>query len=525
MMQSNNDNIEKEFNMKQKIRLFVILCTVIFSLAWSAAGVLAASDGKVLRLALTMDPNALEPAMADERNAAIVSWCLYDSLVAIDDDSRVIPALAESWTINPEGTVFTFKLRKGVTFHNGEPFNADDVLFTWNRGKRENIKYKDRFNLVKNVEKLDEYTVRMSTENSSPLLLRFMAEHWAMLPAKLMKKTGEDKFLAAPVGTGPFKFVKWSKGDRIEFEANKNYWKKGFPKAEKVIFRPIPESSTRVAAIQAGEVDLVTRLSAEEVAGLKGDANVRVVSYPVDRVYYIAFNNMTSGKGLPTEDPRVRQAMNYAVDVQSMLDALFNGKGRPSTGFVTPGNLGFDKAIKPFGYNPAKAKALLKEAGYPDGFKIGFACPSGAYTNFQQVCEAIQGYWAEMGIIAELQVMESGKYWDLEAKKELPPLFGDSWSETIGEAMSRLQGALGGNSAAYSTWWDEKIGAMLDQIKGTVDEEKRAELYVTLQHYMQENPPFVYLYEPVTYEVVSSRVTDYKPRASEQYYLFETHIK
>jgi len=314
-------------------------------------------------------------------------------------------------------------------------------------------------------------------------------------------------------------FKEWKKGDRIIYEANPDYWEKGHPKIKTLIFRPIPESATRVSAIQAGEVDVVTRLSAEEYESLKGNPAIKGITYSKNRVFYIAFNNMTSGKGLPTENPLVRQAMNYAVDVQAIIDALFEGYGRQATSLVTPDDWGFDKTIKPFGYDVAKAKALLKEAGYPDGFSIDFACPAGAYAQFEQVCEAIQGYLSEVGIKTNLTIMESGKYWDLEAKKQLPPMFGDSWSERSGEALPRLKGALGGKDASYSSWSDPVILNLLKEIGRTADDNVRAGLYVKLQHHVQKDPPFIYLYQPVAFEATSVKVKGYKPSAGENYYL------
>src|SRR5690606_32493182 len=190
-----------------------------------------------------------------------------------------------------------------------------------------------------------------------------------------------EGFLQHPIGTGPFVFKGWVEEDRIVLEANPNYWQEGLPRVKNLIFRPIPESSTRVAAIQTGEVDVVTRLSAEEAQTLLGLPNVQVSRYPVDRVYYIAFNNLTTGVGQPTEDARVRQAMNYAVDRQAIIDSLFDGYGELIHGFVVSSNLGYDDTLEPYPYDPDKARELLAEAGYPDGFSMGFACPSGAYTN------------------------------------------------------------------------------------------------------------------------------------------------
>ena len=496
-----------------------------FVLVFLIAGALWAQPGGTLRVALTTMPNALDLPMSSERNAHNASWQIYDPLVWTDETGKSVPALAESWTVSDNGATYTFKLRKNVTFHNGEPLTADAVVYTWKRGIQDTMQWKDKFSAAKSVEKKDDLTAIIKLEKANPLFFRILSEYWAIIPPKYHEKVGEDKFLSSPVGTGPFKLKEWKKGDRIIMEANPDYWNKGYPKVQNLIFRPIPESSTRVAAIKTDEVDIVTRLSAEEAESLKGAAGIQVNSYPVDRVYYIAFNNLTTGKGKPTEDPLVRQAMNYAVDVDAIIEALFNGYGKPASGLVTPGNWGYNADVKPFGYDEKKAKELLAKAGYADGFEMEFACPSGAYTNFEQVCEAIQGFLEGVGIKTDLQLMESGKYWDLEAKKQLPPLFGDSWSEATGESYTRLKGALGGNQASFSSWWDEKIGEYLDKIGSTVDDDARAGLYKDLQAYMFENPPFIYLYQPMTFEAVNARVKGYTPRAAENYYLKSVSVE
>ncbi len=505
---------------KSGVKCLFTIVLLLSAMVWTAG----AGPQGTLRVATTTMPNAIDLPMGSERNAHNVAWQIYNSLVWIQDDGKVGPSLADSWTVSEDGTTYTFKLRKDVKFHNGEPFNADAVVYTWNRGKQDSMQWKEKFAVAKSVEKIDDYTVRVTTEGPSPLLLRIMAEFWAIIPPKHHQKVGENGFLNHPIGTGPFVFKEWKKGDRIIFEANPNYWEEGYPKVKTLVFRPIPESSTRLAAISAGEIDIVTRLSSEEAKSLKNRKNVKLISYTVDRVYYITFNNLTSGKGKPTENALVRQAMNYAVDVDAVIDALFDGYGRPATGYVTPGNWGYDEEIQPFGYDPEKAKKLLAEAGYPDGFEMDFACPSGAYNNFEQVCEAVQGYLGAVGVKTNLNLMESGKYWDLEAKKQLPPLFGDSWSEATGEALPRLKGALGGKNANFSAWSDPEIDRLLEEIGKTVDDDARAKLYVELQRYMQKNPPFIYLYEPVAFEGINPGVKDYRPRPAENYYLKYTSI-
>ena len=484
----------------------------------------APAADSVLRVALPTFPNSLDVSSAAERNAQNAAWQLYDSLVWINEAGEMEPALAERWDVSEDGMEYTFYLRQGVTFHNGESFNAEAVIFSWERGKRDDMQWSDRWARAASMEALDEYTVLMRTENPDPLFLGIMAQHWGFVPPGYIAEVGEDGFNNHPVGTGPFMFVEWLREDRIVFEANPNYWRTGYPMVQTLIFRPIPESSTRMAAIRTGEIDIVNRLDAEQAASLEGADGVQVIRYPVDRVFYIAFNNLTSGIGQPTEDVLVRQAMNYAVDREAIVDALFNGAATLSTGFLTPGNLGYNAALSPYPYDPGMARDLLNRAGYPDGFEMDFACPAGAYTNFEQVCEAIQGYLGEVGIRTNLEIMESGRYWDLEAEKALPPLFGDSWSERSGEALPRLLGALGGWEASFSAWSDPVIDNYLAEIGVTIDRDERAALYSELHAYMYENPPFIYLYSPETFEAIRSNVRDYFPRAAEDYFLFQTRL-
>jgi len=476
----------------------------------------------ILVRAVSTFPNSLDHPQAAERQASTTAWQMYDSLVWTGEGGTIVPQLAERWEASDDGLEYTFYLREDVVFHNGEPFNADAVVFNWERVIASDFEYAYHWQTAIAVETVDEYTVKAILEEPNALFLSTVADNWAMIPPGYFAEVGQEGFNEHPMGTGPFKFVEWKKGDHITMEANLDYWR-GAPKIETVIFRPIPESATRVAAIQTGEVDIVTRLSSEEAQSLVGLENVKVIKYPVARIYYIAFNNLTTGLDQPTMDAKVRQAMNYAVDVDTIIDALFDGFAEPASGYIASGELGYG-AVEPFGNDPDKAMALLTEAGYPDGFAMEMACPSGAYTHFEEVCEAIVGYLGDVGIDVTLEVMESGQYWDLESNKELPPLFGDSWSATGGEAFRRLTGALGGFDASYSAWSDPEIDRLLDEIQATPDQDERAALYEELQEYMQEDPPFIYLYQPVAFEAINTRVQGYSPFPAETYDLFDVFV-
>jgi peptide/nickel transport system substrate-binding protein len=330
--------------------------------------------------AISTFPNSLDHPQAAERQASTTDYQLYDSLVWFGEGGKIEPQLAESWEVNEDGTEYTFFLRDDVVFHNGEPFNADAVVFNWERASTAGFEYSYHWETASNVEAVDEFTVQATLDSPDALFLSTVADNWAMIPPGYFEEVGQEGFDAHPMGTGPFKFVEWVKGDHITMEANMDYWR-GAPKIQTVTFRPIPESATRVAAIQTGEADIVTRLSSEEAQSLLGVENVKVVKYPVERVYYIAFNNLTTGVDQPTMDAKVRQAMNYAVDVDTIIAALFDGFAEPASGFVVAGELGFGN-VEPFGYDPDTALALLDEAGYPNGFAMDMACPVGAYTHF-----------------------------------------------------------------------------------------------------------------------------------------------
>jgi len=216
--------------------------------------------GLPLRVALQTNPNTIEPATGDTRTASNVAWSIFSSLVWLDDSGVIVPALAESWTISDDGLVYTFKLREGVTFHNGYPFTADDVVFTWERGQGSDITYREDFIPVIQMNKIDDYTVEAVLEAPNAFLLTKMNEHWGIMSRQYHEEVGEEGYLQNPVGTGPFKFVEWLSGDRIVLEAFEDYWEEGYPKVDQVIYRPIPDTATRFAALVNDDIDIVSNL-------------------------------------------------------------------------------------------------------------------------------------------------------------------------------------------------------------------------------------------------------------------------
>jgi len=354
--------------LKRKALLFgFVVCLILALLVFTGCGGQDTADDtgpvdegpgeNVLRVALQTNPNTIEPATGDTRTASNVAWSIFNSLVWLNDEGVVVPALAESWTISDDGLVYTFKLREDVVFHNGYPFTADDVVFTWERGQGSDITYREDFLAVAEMVKIDDYTVEARLEAPNAFILLLMNEHWGILSKQYHEEVGEEGYLQNPVGTGPFKFVEWRAGDRIVLEAFEDYWEEGYPKVDQLIYRPIPDTATRFAALINDDIDIVSNLGPEQADAIEAAENVSLVTYGQDRVYYVTFNNMSTGIGTPIEDQLVRQAMSYAIDYDAIIERLFDGYAERVSGFIIPGNLGYDPSVAPYPYDPEKAKS------------------------------------------------------------------------------------------------------------------------------------------------------------------------
>ena len=469
----------------------------------------AQETGDELVVALSSDPTSLFMPRTSDRTASNAAWSLFDSLVWIDDAGEIVPALATDWTVSDDGTEYVFELRQGVAFHNGEPFDAASVVATWETGKDDSNDYADSFAAADLVEAIDDHTVRITTPEPNATFLTLMANDWAMVPPAYIAEVGLDAFAQDPVGTGPFRFVSRTAGDRIVMEANADYWEEGLPRVDRLVYRVIPDASTRLAAIRTGDIDVANRLTADQVGVLEGEDDVEVISYLNDRVYYVAFKNIGAGVGTPLEDARVRQALNYGLDRFGINQAIFSGQANAAPGFIVEGNLGYD---------PERARELLDEAGYPDGFEIGMGCPADGYININEVCQAIAASLSGIGVDVTVDFQTTNAYWSEPQYAVTGPMYVDSWSSEFGEALPRLDGALTPGNY-YTTWEDEKFATLIEEIESEVDREARAELYVEMHELMREDPPFIYLYQPVIFEAIDADLVGYQPRAAEEYYL------
>jgi peptide/nickel transport system substrate-binding protein len=495
---------------KLLIALVLIVLSVVPALAQSEP------SGELV-ISLANDPTSLYMPRGADITAGNAADPLYDTLVEYDASGSIVPELAERWEISEDGTTYTFFLREGVTFHNGEPFTAEAVVATWEFGGDDSNDYASSYTIATSVTAIDDLTVKMTTAEPTPLFINELTG-WGIIPPAYTREVGIDAFELNPVGTGPFRFVERIAGDRIVYEANPEYWREDAPGVASVIFRIIPEGTTRLAAIQTGEIDIANRLSVDEASLLEGAANINIVTYPNDRVYYVAFKNIGNGVDTPIMNPLVRQALNYAINREGMIQAIFGGAAQQISGFVVSTNLGYNPEIQPYAFDPARAQELLAEAGFAEGFAISMGCPADAYTNINEVCLAIQRDLSAIGVDLTLEFKTSNSFWSEPEYGAVGPMYVDSWSSGVGEALPRLEGALiPGNY--YNTWHDDELAGLIQQIQVTVDRDERAALYGDIQQMMFDNPPFIYLYQPTIFEAVNTAVEGYQPLANEGYNL------
>lgn len=507
--------------MSKMLKLFFALSLMVL-----VSAPLHAQDGPsgTITISLANDPTSLYMPRTADITATNAALPLYDALVWTNEDGELVPWLAESWAVSDDGTEYTFYLREGITFHNGEPFTAEAVIATWEMGKDPSNDYANLYEDVTSVEAIDDYTVRIVAAEPDGTFLNRVLEDWAIVPPEYIREVGIDEFEDNPVGTGPFRFVERVSGDRVVYEANPDYWQEGMPRVERVVFRVIPDSSTRIAAVQTGEIDVANRLTPDQARTLEGHGTVDIVTYLNDRVYYVGFKNVGAGEGSPLEDRDVRLALNYAVNRQGIIDAIFAGAAEPVTGFILPTNLGHDDSLEPYPYDPERAREMLAAAGYEDGFEISMGCPADAYVNINEVCLAVQRNLQDIGVEVAVEFLTTTTYWAEPQYGATGEMYVDSWSSGIGEAMPRLIGALIPGQY-YNTWVDEELETLIRQAEATVDRDERAAIYREIQHYMYEDPSFIYLYQPLIFEAVNQRVQNYQPRANEEIHLNEVSVQ
>lgn len=497
--------------LRLHVTALVLTCAVLALGTATAQGTLVVAHAN--------NPEALDTLAPSNATISVMSQ-MFDGLTRRANDGAIVPALAESWEAVDE-TTWNFRIRDGVQFHNGEPLTAETVKFSIERAldpERPNVRG-GRIALVTGVEVLDANTIQIRTSAPSPTLLWGLTQVM-IVPMDLIAEVGEEAFTANPVGTGPFKLVEFVQGRSITLEANSDYWGDG-PYVDRLVFRQIAEASARLAALVSGEVDIIENLPPDLVPVVEGNPNLSVASIGTEQMMVLQLDSLSDG---PLSDVRVRQAIDFAIDKVEVTDTLLAGQGVAADGqVVTRDALGYNPDVSRRPYDPQRARELLAEAGYPEGFEFRVMTTEGRAMQDSTLAVALQGYLEAVGIRTSVLQLESGSWIDNIVNGTAGPSFLVTWYN-FGDADLALTWFITGSR--YSHYWrNEEFDRLATAAKSTIDRAERERLYHRALEIMHDEVPIVPIWQPPMIYGVSSRVSGWMPRPDEIWYLAETRVE
>lgn len=476
--------------------LFLATAAVPFS-AWA----------ETINIGLSSAAGNLDPVRSNSGPDFEVTRQIFDTLVVRNEKTgEYEPNLATSWELIND-TTWRLKLRQGVTFHNGEPFNAAAVKFSMERYVNPNLKspHAGVLSFLDQVDVIDDYTVDVVTKAPYPVFMAHLSPGstgmMLMLPPAYIAEQGDEAFAQKPIGTGPFQFSEWVAGSHVSLKANENYWK-GRPKVDEVVFRFVPENSTRVSALVAGDLDVIENVPVDLIPLINGSSTSKTVLSETGGLVIMMQLDPAAHPALA--DKRVRKAMNHAVDIDTIIEALLGGQAARRAVPVDPGAVGARQDLPTYAYDPDLAKALLAEAGYPDGFEFDALTSNGRYPADYAIAQAYAEYLGAVGIKVNLSTMEWARLVSQMAQRRGGPMYQIGWSYREGDVF-KLKAALH-PGAPYSTFDNKEFGDLIDQAEVTMDPAKRKELWSKAQEILVEEVPFIHAWQPYVIYGVSNRL-------------------
>jgi peptide/nickel transport system substrate-binding protein len=482
--------------------------------AQSAAGapkgqVVVAQGGQIISLDATMETGMLTFNPASH---------VFDTLLT-REEMELKPLLASAWKFVDDRTI-RLTIRDGVKFHNGDPLSVNDVKFTMDRVSADGTKSR-HFTYTKIINEtkiIDDHTVDIVLKQPDASFLGRLTLI-PILPQKVVQQAGDEAFAERPIGSGPYKFVEWLKGQRVVVEANPDYWR-GAPKIKTIVFRTIAEDNTRMAELRTGGVDIAVNMPPALRKDIESSGKVSIMPVRSLRTLFILLNSLKP----PFQDARVRKAVNHAVDVKLICETVIDGACEPVTGPFGPGVFGYNPNIQPYDYNPNKAKKLLQEAGFA-GAKVEFYGFAGRLLKDRELMEAIAGQLEQVGIKVNLHVMEFQGFFDNFVLKKNMDMDMGLWSNANNTADADYNLTLNVHSKQRGIYWnDPAIDAAIDQARTTTDPEQRRAQYQDLLSRFVDAAPWLFLYDQVDMYGVSKRVQSWKPRPDEWIYLYQAAV-
>jgi len=472
-------------------RVILVLLVSMLLVAPSYAGT------KDIIYASESTAKSLDPHDTSDTYSGAIERAICQGLMGFDKDLNIIPLLAESYTFNDAATQFTFKLRQGIKFHDGTPFNAEAVKV--NIERMMTGKYK-RSSLMKPVESLrviDEYAVQFNLKEPFGAFVNAIAHPGSLILSPKALKTYGDEVSKHPVGTGPFIFDEWVSGSHVRIKKNPDYWR-GEVKVDSITFRPIPESGSRLAMLRAGQAQYIYPMPAELLKIAENDSKIDIIKQPSIIARYLVMNTRYK----PFADVRVRRAVNYALDKKSIIKIGWGGAATEADSILPP-NLQFYKKQAVWPYDPEKAKTLMKEAGYEKGFEVVFLTPNAS--NRLRVTEMAQQQLAKIGITGKIESMDIASFYNkLESQKvddpsPLPFIGFGGWSASTGDADWGTRPLISTDAfppamSNFGFFSDKKVDDFIAAGLASADPDVRKKAYADLQDYVWAQAPWGYLF-------------------------------
>jgi peptide/nickel transport system substrate-binding protein len=507
------------------VRQFKLIGIWVIGVALMGAGVSGAPDVMAapkgtLTIAQGVDADTLDPQVTSSSAAWSIILNIYDTLITRDKEGKLQPGLAVSWR-SLNDTTWEIKLRPNVKFHNGEPMDAEAVKFSLLRVLDPNLKsvFATTLDTIARVEIVDPLTVRVVTKAPDPILpSRLSMQFGEILSPKYSNEVGPRGLARKPIGAGPYRFVSWERDEAITLEAVPDHWRK--PKIAKVIFKPIPEGSSRVAAIKTGAVDIAVAIPPIDFASVNQGDKTFGINATSNRAYLLNMDTLTFK---PFQDRRVRQAINYAIDKQAIIKNTLSGFGKPIATSVIPEAFGHNPNIKPYPYDPEKAKQLLAEAGYPNGFEVGFDTTSGRYPQDKEVAEVVSGQLAKVGIKVNVQTFEWGAFYDGVKAKKRAPIHNIGMSDELFDAEKTFSLHFKAGTI-WSRWNNPEFDKLLDAARATMDEKARQQALWRAGQIQHDEAPMIFLYQISYLYGVNKRVKNWQPTSIEPILVWDASV-
>lgn len=466
----------------------------------AAAGLLAAcgSGGKAssggswdgnLRVSMPVDVTTLDPQKQGDIPSVSLANNIFDFLVTRDAQDQLAPGIATKWS-TPDPKTWRFTIRKGVKFHNGEVCDANAVAYSINRLKDPATKSPIvELTYVTSAKAVDDYTVDFVMSAPDPIIpAKLTLFGGVIVPPKYIQEQGDAGFAAHPVGTGPFEFVSRQQDQQIVLKANPDYWGTK-TQVKNLTFLIQPNPATAIAALQSGGVDIVTGLTPDAAAQLGDGSGASVKVVPGVREYYVAINTLVDG---PLANKDVRIAMNHAVDVPTIIKTLMGGAATRSATLLPKSVFGFDSSIKPFDYDPAKAKSMLAAAGYPNGFSTKLSASSVS----KDVVQAIAAQLGKVGVKCDVNVVDAGAFKQLLVSGDpqaIGPMYLSGNTGWTLDGESYLQSTIRSNRR-QSLWHSPEADKLIDIEETSLDSNARKAAFSKLQQMFVTDAPYIYLY-------------------------------